>query len=87
VSAGWRYELSPRAMRDIERLSDAVQRRIYAGLDRLAADSRTCDVVKLQGEEGWYRLRVGDWRILFTRDDDARVYTVAKIADRKDVYR
>jgi mRNA-degrading endonuclease RelE of RelBE toxin-antitoxin system len=44
------------------------------------------DVRKLQGAEGLFRLRVGDWRAFFTVDKVARRVIVTRVANRKDAY-
>jgi len=44
-------------------------------------------VKKLAGGAGEYRLRVGDWRILFTFEDDGQTVLVLRIANRRDAYR
>ena len=87
MSEDWHYELNPRAVRDIERLPVSVRQRIFAGLDQMADDIRACDVVKLRGLAAAFRLRIGDYRILFTIDVDAHVYVIAKVGNRRDVYR
>jgi mRNA interferase RelE/StbE len=87
VSTGWRYVLTPHAKRDMEHLQHAIQRRIYAALDRMAADIRTCDVRKLEGHRDEFRLRVGSYRVLFGVDAPHRTYVVHQVTDRKDAYR
>jgi mRNA interferase RelE/StbE len=87
VNAGWRYELSPRAARDRAGLPPDVQARIDEALDRLVADIRACDVRKLQGQTGAYRLRVGTYRVLFAVDPATRTYLIARIDHRRDAYR
>ena len=87
MSAGWRYEFSPHAVRDRDGLPREVQERIDEALDRLVTDIRTCDVRKLQGQTGAYRLRVGTCRILIAVDPAARTYLIAKIDHRRDAYR
>ena len=61
--------------------------RIRSALDRLAADPwrRDIDVAPLRNRPG-YRLRVGDYRAIFERDDDARTIEVLRIGPRGSIY-
>ena len=53
----------------------------------LFADQERGDVQKLSGRDGIYRLRVGDWRALFSVEDGGRVMLVQRILNRRDAYR
>ena len=86
-SGGWRWTLTPAANRNLERLSEEVQRRIHAELNLLVAGSPTVDIRKLEGGNDEYRLRVGDYRVLYGVDKTENVFVVFKIADRKEAYR
>lgn len=81
----WRVEFARRADRDMRRLDPPVQRRVFVALDRLAADDPSLDVLKLTGQETW-RLRVGDWRVLFERDEAIRVIGVVRVLPRGRAY-
>lgn len=81
----WRVDFGRRAERDMRRLDPPVRKRVWAALDRLAADDPALDVLKLTGEETW-RARVGDWRILFERDEAARQIIVARVLPRGRAY-
>jgi mRNA interferase RelE/StbE len=67
VSEIWRYEFTPPAMHDMRQLDTQVRRRIFAALDRLIANNGQGDIVKLAGVDNEFRLRVGEWRVRFTR--------------------
>ena len=45
------------------------------------------DVRKLEGAAGEYRLRVGDWRVLFTFEDSGQTLLVSRVLNRRDAYR
>ena len=72
----------------IRSFPNEVIRRIDSRLDLLSADPRPRGVVKLRGEavDGW-RVRVGNYRILYTIDDDTRTVVVYAIAHRREAYR
>lgn len=82
--AGWVF--TPRARRDMRRLDRPLQARIIAALDRLVGDPPAGDVVKLAGKDDEWRLRVGDWRVRFTRDSTGLIY-VTRVLPRGRAYR
>jgi mRNA interferase RelE/StbE len=59
-------------------------RQIVNAVYRLAEAGRG-DIRKLEGASGGWRLRVGDWRVIFTRDGGA--LRVLAVANRRDAYR
>ena len=81
-----RVFLSPAAARDRDKLPAGVQARIDDAIRRLAPDPRSGDCRKLRDTEGW-RVRVGDYRIVYMIDDDERLVLVIWIGLRKDAYR
>jgi mRNA interferase RelE/StbE len=56
-------------------------------IDDLANDPRPPGVKKLSAEEELYRIRVGNYRIIYAIQDDILLVTVVKVGDRKEVYR
>jgi mRNA interferase RelE/StbE len=60
--------------------------RIRVVVDGLAADPRPVGVVRLAGRAG-YRVRVGDYRVVYAVDDAERVVIVARLGHRREVYR
>jgi len=78
--------VSPRARRELDELSTQLYQRITSKLIDLENDPRPPGCVKLTGREGW-RVRVGDYRILYSIDDSNRVVLVEHIGHRSDVYR
>ena len=49
-------------------------------------DNASLDIKKLQGE-AYFRLRVGQWRIIFDRDDEVKIISIEKIKPRGDAYK
>lgn len=74
------------AGKDIEALPTADRRRVVARIRALATDPRPVGCEKLSGEEK-YRLRQGDYRILYEITDRDLIVTVVKVGNRRDVYR
>jgi len=75
-----------RITKDIRRIHPLQRRLILHRIEQLASQPRRPQVEKLTGLDA-YRLRVGDYRILFTIDDRARRVTVYRILHRRDAYR
>jgi mRNA interferase RelE/StbE len=74
------------AFRTLKRIPSNEAMRIREKIEAYAADpaSQANNVVKLQGREG-YRLRVGDWRVIF--DSDGSVLAVQAIGPRGGIYK
>lgn len=73
-------------MSSLAKLPRADQQRVMAKLRDLATNPRPVGVTKLTGADGW-RIKSGNYRIVYLVDDSARIVTVTRIAHRKDVYR
>jgi mRNA interferase RelE/StbE len=88
VEAGAPYEIRfhPTAARAYRRLQPPLRDRVSAAIDALADDPRPSGTSKLAGRDD-YRIRVGDYRIVYAVDDEERLVIVARIAHRRDVYR
>jgi len=80
-------ELKPSAAKALEALPRPDQRRIAARIDTLATDPRPVGVKKLEGEDALYRVRVGDYRIVYQIQERRLIVLVVRIAHRRDVYR
>jgi mRNA interferase RelE/StbE len=63
-----------------------VRDRIHAVIDGLATEPRPVGVVKLAGRAD-YRVRVGEYRVVYAVDDAERLVIVARIGHRREVYR
>jgi mRNA interferase RelE/StbE len=71
---------------DLRRIPNSVLRRILATIDSLSEEPRPVGVEKLSGQEK-YRVRQGNYRILYEIKDDEVVVVVVKVGHRRDVYR
>lgn len=79
-------EVALAARRQLRKLSPAVQRRIVEKLENLGTDPRPSGVKKLSAGEGLFRIRVGDYRIVYRIDDQVLQVLVVQIGDRKWIY-
>jgi mRNA interferase RelE/StbE len=74
------------AEKELDALEKPVHKRIVTHLLALEEEPRAAGVKKLQGQES-YRLRVGDYRILYTIDDKSKKIFVMAVGHRREVYR
>ncbi len=83
-----RYQVSIKrsAEKELFALSAAVRERIIPRLLALEDNPRPTGAKKMQGEDS-YRLRVGDYRVLYTINDQNRVVMIYAIGHRREVYR
>ena len=75
------------AAKSFEGLTEQLQRRIGTEIDGLRTEPRPPGCEKLAGRKDQYRIRVGDYRIIYMIEDDQLVILVLQIAHRRDVYR
>jgi mRNA interferase RelE/StbE len=83
----YKIEYTIRALKDIENLPVQVARQISVKLTILANNPFVNQQVKaLRGERGGYRLRVGDYRVVYYIENEVLIITVVRIGHRKDIY-
>jgi mRNA interferase RelE/StbE len=80
-------EFRPAARKAVDRLDNTIFRRISPRIDALAADPRPPRCVKLAGHPSLYRIRIGDWRVVYEVNDDRQIVTVTIVAHRGESYR
>ena len=80
-------ELTRKAVRQLGSLPSDVQSRLKPRIDALASNPRPRGVKKLSAAEGIYRIREGDYRIIYQVQDNILLVLVLRIGHRKDVYR
>lgn len=79
--------LRPAAQRDLRKISEPSYGRIITALNNLKEQPRAAGVRKLAGQENEWRLRVGDYRVLYEISDDERIVRIFRIAHRREAYR
>lgn len=84
-----RYEITfaRSARRELEALEARLVTRVWAHIQGLADQPRPPGCRKLQGDEALWRIRVGDYRVLYEIKDDTRVVDIVAVRHRRDAYR
>jgi mRNA interferase RelE/StbE len=83
----YQIEFVKQAAKQLRALPAQEQERLQPKIDALATEPRPIGVIKLAGEEDLYRIRVGNYRIIYSIQDDQLLILVVKIGHRRDVYR
>ncbi len=83
----YEIQISKSASKQIKKLPSEIQERIQVKVDSLAIEPRPDGVKKLKGRENGYRIRVGDYRIIYDIVDDILLVTVVEVGHRSSVYR
>lgn len=74
------------AAKELERLPDKIRRQIVSRISALSSQPRPVGCEKLTGEE-LYRIRQGDYRVVYSIADTQLIVHVIRVANRRDVYR
>jgi mRNA interferase RelE/StbE len=80
------YELEwkEHALKNLERLESSIAKRIIKKVDEMCADLSSCDIKKLKGFQDYFRLRIGDYRVIF--EINKNLITILKIGHRQQIY-
>lgn len=82
----YKVEIKKSAVREIERLPHRDIKAVLEKIESLSENHRPHDCKKLSAQEK-YRVRCGNYRILYSIEDDILIVFVVKVGHRKDVYR
>jgi mRNA interferase RelE/StbE len=82
----YRVEVSRRAAKAVTSLDKPLRRKILAAIDALSGDPRPAGVKKLADQQAW-RIRVGDYRIIYEIHDQVLLIIVIDIGHRREIYR
>ena len=77
----------PSVEKDIRRLPASISSRLMERIQGLATEPFPAGTLKLSGAAKLYRLRAGDYRIIYEVDNNARLVTIHYVRQRRDVYR
>jgi len=75
------------AERDLKRLSTEYFHRIISHIAALAKDPRPSDCRKITGSKSDWRIRIGDYRIIYEINESAKVVRIMRVRHRREVYR
>jgi mRNA interferase RelE/StbE len=84
---GYEVVLSPAAVRQLRELDAPVRRRLQGVIELLAEDPRPPAAKRLVGGAGEWRVRTGDYRVVYEIHDDEVLVLVLRTAHRREVYR
>ena len=79
-------EIKQSAQKELDALDDALFTRIDRKILALADNPRPAGCKKLKGYKDQWRVRVGDWRVLYMIDDVAKLVSITRVAHRREVY-
>jgi mRNA interferase RelE/StbE len=79
-------EYTPAAARQIRKLNKTIQARLKAKIAMLSENPRPQGSKKLKGFENSYRIRVGDYRVIYKIHDDVLLVLIMKVGPRRDIY-
>ncbi|MCJ7708341.1 MAG: type II toxin-antitoxin system RelE/ParE family toxin [Anaerolineales bacterium] len=85
--APYRILLKPSVEKDLGSIPKGTVQRLLRRVEGLASEPIPRQSAKLTGAERLYRVRVGDYRIIYTVDHEARSVTIHYVRHRKDAYR
>lgn len=84
--ASYYVALTSSAEKELKRLPRQLIARIIARVENLAANPRPQGCKKLKGGDSEWRIRIGDYRVVYTIDDTKALVEVTRIRHRSDVY-
>jgi mRNA interferase RelE/StbE len=79
-------EIMASAQKELDALDDPLFARIDRKILALAEDPRPVGAKKLKGYKDSWRIRIGDWRVVYIVDDAAKLVSITRIAHRREVY-
>ena len=82
----YRVEVAPAAVRQLRKLDRAAQRRVQAAIELLAIEPRPSGAKKLVGGNGEWRVRTGDYRVVYEIQDNVLLILVPAVGHRRDIY-
>ena len=82
----YRVEVAAAAVRQLRKLDRPAQRRVQAAIELLAVEPRPGGAKKLVGGDGEWRVRTGDFRIVYEIHDQVLLVTVVAVGHRREIY-
>ena len=82
----YRIEVTPRARKNLRALPKRERQRTAEQIDALKTDPRPTGCKKLKGRKDFYRIRVGDYRVVYQIKDEVLLILIVRIGNRKETY-
>ena len=82
----YKVEVKPAARRELEALSNPLLARVISRITSLSETPRPSGCKKLKGYTDLWRVRTGEWRVIYIIDDHAKLVSITRVAHRRDVY-
>ena len=86
MSRRYTVRMTPAAAKVLRKLDQTAAKRIKVATDALCDEPRPHGAKALVGRHGALRIRVGDWRVIYTVEDDRLIVLVVEIGHRPEVY-
>ncbi|MDB9306650.1 type II toxin-antitoxin system RelE/ParE family toxin [Nodularia spumigena CS-591/12] len=83
----YQIEFTKGAVKQLKKLPTEIRERIDLKIQELAVEPRPDGVKKLQSELSLYRIRVGDYRVIYQIQDDILLVTIVQAKHRREIYR
>ena len=83
----YQLEFTPAAIRDLKRLPKSLQTEVKSAINSLAYDPRPHGYQKLAGPDELYRIRCGEYRVLYQILDDVLIIVIVRARHRREVYK
>jgi mRNA interferase RelE/StbE len=84
--ANYSVVIKSSAQKELDALDEAVFRRIDRKILALIENPRPAGCKKLKGYKDHWRIRIGDWRVIYLIDDSANRVSITRVAHRREVY-
>ncbi len=84
--ADYSVTLARSARKELEALSDLLIQKIFPKIEALTIEPRPSGCRKLQGFENLWRIRIGDYRVIYSVDDNLRIVDVVAVRHRRQAY-
>jgi mRNA interferase RelE/StbE len=84
--ADYKINFSRSAGKELDSLNASIVKRIFPKIDALSKQPRPSGCLKLAGEENLWRIRIGDYRVIYEIDDDSGVIDIVHVRHRSKAY-
>jgi len=80
-------QIRKKALKEIKDISPPYKQNIINAINNLADNPRPQGCKKLKGEEELYRIRIGDYRVVYSIEDKIKIVEIIRVEHRKDIYK